>query len=135
MKVTNHGMKRKTKQRGAIDLVVIFAVMFGAILVISAIKIFPMYMDHWTVEEALQDVLDDAAGNDSISKRKLSSMLFRRLEVNRIDFIDEESVVFDRTKTDLTATLDYERRSSLFGNMDVVLKFPEVTFQSARSGG
>lgn len=135
MKLTTNGMKRHTAQRGAIDLVVVFAVMFGAILVISAIKIFPMYMDHWTIEESLQDVLDEAAGNDKISKRKLSSMLFRRLEVNRIDFISEGDVVFDRTKSSLTATLDYERRSPLMGNMDVVLKFPQVTFEAARSGG
>lgn len=135
MKVTTNGTKRRSTQGGAIDLVVIFAVMFGAILVISAIKIFPMYMDHWTIEEALQDVLDEAAGNDNISKRKLNSMLFRRLEVNRIDFIGEKNITFDRTKSSLTATLDYERRSPLMGNMDVVLKFPEVTFQAERSGG
>ncbi|MEM8498790.1 MAG: DUF4845 domain-containing protein [Pseudomonadota bacterium] len=135
MKLTTNGMKRRSVQRGAIDLIVVFAVMFGAILVISAIKIFPMYMDHWTIEESLQDVLDEAADNDKISKRKLSSMLFRRLEVNRIDFINEGDVVFDRTKSSLTATLDYERRSALMGNMDVVLKFPQVTFEAARRGG
>ncbi len=135
MKLTKKGVKRRAEQRGAIDLVVVCAIMFGAILVISAIKIFPMYMDHWTIEESLQDVLDEAADDDKISKRKLSSMLFRRLEVNRIDFISENDVVFDRTKSSLTATLDYERRSPLLGNMDVVLKFPQVTFEAARSGG
>ena len=135
MKLTKKGVKRRAEQRGAIDLVVVCAIMFGAILVISAIKIFPMYMDHWTIEESLQDVLDEAADDDKISKRKLSSMLFRRLEVNRIDFISENDVVFDRTNSSLTATLDYERRSPLLGNMDVVLKFPQVTFEAARSGG
>lgn len=135
MKLTKKDVKRRAEQRGAIDLVVVCAIMFGAILVISAIKIFPMYMDHWTIEESLQDVLDEAAADDKISKRKLSSMLFRRLEVNRIDFIGENDVVFDRTKSSLTATLDYERRSPLLGNMDVVLKFPQVTFEAARSGG
>lgn len=135
MKDISKDLKRRDGQRGAIDLVVIFAVMFGAILVISAIKIFPIYMDHWTIEEAVQNVLNEAAGNNKISKRKLSSMLYRRLDVNRIDFIGEDDVVFNRNKSSLTATLEYERRAPLLGNMDVILKFPAVTFEAARNGG
>lgn len=135
MKVSSTAWNRRSQQHGAIDLIVVFAIMFGAILIISAIKVFPMYMDHWTVEEALQDVLEDAASQGNVSKSKLRSMLFRRLEVNRIDFLSEEDISFERTKTSLSATLDYERRSSLLGNMDIVLKFPEITLQAARSGG
>ncbi len=135
MKVSTPAENHRYRQRGAIDLIVVFAIMFGAILVISAIKVFPMYMDHWTVEEALQDVLDEAATQGNVSKKKLRSMLSRRLEVNRIEFLGENDVSFERTKSSLTATLDYERRSSLIGNMDVVLKFPAITLQAERSGG
>jgi len=62
-------------------------------------------------------------------------MLFRRLEVNRIGFLAENDVTFERTKTELFATLNYERRSPIFGNADIVLKFLDIKLQAARSGG
>ena len=123
-----------SKQRGAIDLVVIFAIMFGIILVISAIKIFPLYMDHWSIEEAAQAVVNEGA-ESKFSKKKLRGMLQKRLEVNRIDFLSVDDFDFERTKTTLSATLGYERRVPLVFNIDVVLKFPEQTMQAELSSG
>ncbi len=111
-------------QRGAIDLVVIFAVLFGALVVTFAIKVVPVYLDHWAIEEALQAVVDEGNSMANASDRKLKRLLNRRLEVNRIEFLSADDLEFSRSADGLVGELDYERRVSMFSNIDIVVRFP-----------
>jgi len=121
------------RQTGAIDLIVIFAIMFGVIAVVAGVKIMPVYIDHWTVEEALEDVVNEAAAEGKPTKKSLQRKMGNRLQVNRLDFISSDDLKFDRSKTTLTGALDYERRVPLIFNLDIVVKFPGTVVEAALS--
>lgn len=131
MKQSTHTGPVRRSQSGAIDLIVIFAILFGVIAIVAGIKIFPVYIDHWTIEEALTDVIEEAAASGKPSKKKVKKMLGNRLQVNRIEFLTSEDMELERTKTALIAKLGYERRVQLLGNIDAVVKFPDTVVEAA----
>ncbi len=131
MKQSVHTKLRGRSQTGAIDLIVIFAILFGVTAIVAGIKILPIYMDHWTIEEALTDVINEAAEEGKPSKKKVQRMLGNRLQVNRVTFLTSNDLDFERTKTSLIAKLNYERRVPLIANMDIVVKFPDTVVEAA----
>ncbi|MFK8020717.1 MAG: DUF4845 domain-containing protein [Pseudomonadales bacterium] len=121
------------RQTGAIDMIVIFAIMFGVVAIVAGIKIMPVYIDHWSIEEALTDVVNEAASEGKPTKKSLQRKMGRRMQVNRLEFITTDDLKFERTKTTLTGSIDYERRVPLIFNMDIVVKFPETVAEAALS--
>lgn len=114
------------QQHGAIDLVAIFALMFAIVAGIAVFRIFPLYLDHWSLEEAMRASIEEAAQDRKPSKRKVTQLLTRRFQVNRIEFVSAQDIELDRTTTTLGASLAYERRAPLLFNIDVVLVFDET---------
>lgn len=117
-------------QRGAIDLIAIFAMLFFGLVILSAVKIAPIYIDHWTVKEALTAVIEEAGNERITSKKKIISKLRNRLMVNRIEFLEDENIKVERSTSQLLAQLNYERRVSFMFNIDAVIKFPETVAEA-----
>ncbi len=126
-------MNRRTRQTGALDLLLLFTALMGAFVVICLIKLAPVYIDHWTIREAFQGVKEELEPNKA-NKRHIRAMLERRFTVNRIDQIKPKDVLFVREKSRLLVSAPYEVRVPLLFNIDTILKFPNTGFEVPLTG-
>lgn len=113
----------KKHQRGAVDLIMLLAIIALGFIVMSGIKIAPIYIDHWSLEDIVAGVQEEASESGTVSKRKISGMLIRRLDVNRLNFLDPEDVKIIRDANGFVIDISYERRVNFFSNIDVVVTF------------
>jgi hypothetical protein len=79
---------------------------FGSI-VLTGLKILPMYLDFFNVKTVVDSVANDPS-IDPKSKRDLWTAISKRLTINSIRFIKRDDVSFKREEGVTTITIDYE---------------------------
>jgi hypothetical protein len=126
--------KTSNRQRGAIDLVLLLAIFAFGIIVISGIKVAPLYIDHWALKDIVEGVQEEASQTGPVNARKLEGMITRRLDVNRLQFLESEDMEIVREADGYLIDISYERRVSFFFNIDVVVKFDNLQGEVASSG-
>lgn len=111
-------MNSQRRQRGAGFIGLVFILVGLTIIGMLGVKLGPMFVDNMTINEVLRQVASDP-DTKNMSIKSLRSALEKRLLVNGLDqyakqaaFIKDEGIVY--------ITLDYERRDTLWGNVDVV---------------
>lgn len=122
------------RQAGAIDLILICALLFLALVVLCGIRLAPIYIDHWAVKEALTAVINESGSEGVTSKKKILGSFRNRLMVNRIEFVEDDDIKIERSTSHLLAQLNYERRVPLMFNVDAVIKFPETKVEAPLAG-
>ncbi len=115
-------MKMKNSQKGVttIGLVVIIAI-FG-IIVVTGLKVAPLYLDYMQV----QSILDGVAKDDKIdakSKRDLWSTISKRLHINQIKYIHKDDFSFVRKNGVTTITAKYEVRKDYIAQLFIGANF------------
>lgn len=96
---------------------------FG-LLIISFIRIFPLYMENYTIKAVLTSVQEDAK-IDPKSKRAIWEGLSKRLYINEIRIIKREHVKMSRKNGKTTVMIDYEARRPYIGNLFIGGTFSE----------
>ena len=112
----------KHKQKGMTGIgwmMVIGLFIFSAIVVM---RIFPMYMEGFKVNGALSS-LKERPGVTKMKKGEIVKMLFKRFQVDDIETVTREDILIEKNNGILTVTIDYEIRTHVMGNIDVVGKF------------
>lgn len=121
-------MRFRHSQQGlssvSIILIILVAVFFGT----CAIKLFPVYTESMTVKKAVEITVEQAK-TKKLTPSEIRSVLDKQLGVNRADAIKAKDVIITRKdgKTFLDAT--YEKRVPLMFNIDVVVRFDQLTFE------
>ena len=113
----------KQKQRGMTMLGFLMVLCLGIFFAYCAMKIVPMYIEYYSVKEALKGLSNDAelAG---ASKDKIRERYMRRLDMSYAENVKKmDAMKFESTDGGLKMIVDYERREPLFANLDVVGKF------------
>ena len=86
-------------------------------------KIGPMYMEFYSVKQALKGIAEDNSVASS-SKDQIRILFQRRLEMSYASYVKTLNVLkFENGQNGKMMVVDYERRETLFGNLDVVGKF------------
>ena len=97
----------------------------GAITV--GTKLVPLYLDHNTMTQ----VLDSLAQEQGVVDKRtgdIEEMIKKRFKLNNIrDFDMKNNLKITRPDDKVVATLDYEVRIPLAGNVDLVASFNHVT--------
>ncbi len=129
-------MNRLTRQTGALDLQLVFVALMGMFIAICLIKLAPVYIDNFTIDESFQGVKEELETNKTkkASNNQIRGMLDRRFTVNRIDQIKTKDVEFVREKTRLQVKAPYEVRVPLILNIDAVVKFANTGFEVPLTG-
>ncbi len=98
---------------------------------VSAVAIFamtaaPMYMNHMTVMQIAKDVVADESMKDK-PVRMVKNSIGQRFRTNSLWDLDPEEVIKVRREkgTGLVLQVDYEVRSPLIYNMELVTHFSE----------
>ena len=118
----NANIMNKNKQKGMTGIgwiMVIGLIIFSAVV---TMRIFPMYMEGFKVRSALAS-LKDQPGVTKKTKSEIVKLLFNRFQVDDITNVTREDILIEKSNGVLTVTIDYEIRTHVMGNMDVVGKF------------
>jgi hypothetical protein len=94
---------------------------FGSI-VLTGLKILPMYLDYYNVKSVVDSVANDPE-IDPKSKKDLWSAISTRLVINSVRFMKRDNLSFKREDGITTITIDYEVEKPYIAQLYLVAKF------------
>jgi hypothetical protein len=112
----------KRNQRGMTLLSFLVVVAVGGFAVYIGAKVFPMYQEYYAVRTAMKGLASDPRAA-SLNPGELRKLLFRRLDINYVSSVDKEHVKFERISGGWRLNVNYEARTGLFGNLDLIGRF------------
>ena len=121
-------MKKQTKpgsrQKGMSTVGIIAVVGIFGLLLVSLLKVFPMYYDNMKLKSALEGLQQDSRV-DPKSKRAIWDALRKRLYVDEVRHIELEHVIMARKDGKTTVTVTYETRDAFIGSLFIGAAFSE----------
>lgn len=111
-----------TSQRGASTLAILIIVLFFGSLLTLAIKLGPIYLDDYTIQEALEG-LDGTKGLSRMTQGDVRKLINKRLSVNNVRGFDAKAIKVEAEDNLVRINVDYEVRTGVFGNVDAVVHF------------
>jgi len=115
--------RRPHRQQGltAISVVVILA-MIGFFAMI-AIRLFPIYMEHFSVTSHLKS-LSEEAGITEKSNSEILKTLSKRFSIDDVKNVTDDNIFIERNKDgSMLIAIEYEVRTPALGNVDMVVSF------------
>jgi hypothetical protein len=113
----------KRMQRGMTMIGFLITLSVVILFVYCGMKIVPMYIEYYSVKEALKGLSEDKELSNA-SKEKIRTMYLRRLEMSYADHVKKmDALRIESTDSGYNMVVDYERREPLIANLDVVGKF------------
>lgn len=114
-------------QKGLSPIGVFAVVCLFALLLVSALKLLPHYLDYNTLKTVYTDI-SNRPETSGESPRQIYSAIESALAINSIRNFDiADSTVISKENGKVQLGLDYEVREHMFGNVDVVLTFKYMT--------
>lgn len=111
-------------------LITLTVVMF---FLYCGMKVVPMYTEYYSVKKALASIASDPEAG--VSKDKIRALFSRHMEIDYVSVIKPEMLQIESTDTGYNMIMDYERRTPLFANLDVVAKFHAEQAIARGTGG
>ena len=110
-------MRGPARQAGLSYFGWLIAIAFAAVIVVTGLRLMPVYLEYFTVKTTLENVAAEAG----VGKKNRIS---RRFQVNDVDSvtIDDLAIEIDNAG-EATFRINYERRTKLIGNLDAVAVF------------
>ena len=99
-------------------LITLAVVMF---FLYCGMKIVPMYTEVYSVKKALASIANEQNAQIT-SKDKIRALFARHMQIDYVSVIKPEMLKIESTDTGYNMLMDYERRTPLFANLDVVAK-------------
>ena len=110
------------RQRG---LTILGFLLVAAVVVIFAMvgfRVIPSYIEYHSVRRALDDTMRSGTA-DPNNPAAFRSELTRRLQTSYVEEVKATDVILQRSGSQVTAELAWERRLHMFGNMYILLEF------------
>ena len=112
-------------------LITLAVVMF---FLYCGMKIVPMYTEFYSVKKALASIANEQNAQIT-SKDKIRALFARHMQIDYVSVNKPEMLKIESTDTGYNMLMDYERRTPLFANLDVVAKFHAEQAVARGSGG
>ena len=125
-------MNRKQSGMTMLGFLITLAVVMFFLYV--GMKIFPMYTEYYAVKKALASIANEQNAQIT-SKDKIRALFARHMQIDYVSVIKPEMLKIESTDTGYNMLMDYERRTPLFANLDVVAKFHAEQAVARGSGG
>jgi len=111
-----------SKQKGMtfIGLVVVLGIL--GIFVFSVLKVFPVYMEHFSVTKSMEAV-ENNPKIKTLSSSAIKSLLVKKFDMNEVTSVTHKEIKVHRGTGDLSVSITYEVRDDYLGNVDIVLSF------------
>lgn len=120
-------MKHMKYQGGLTTIGWLAAILVLAFALTCAIKIGPIYMESFTVKGIVEAVGEEAAAKN-LSPAEARKLISKRFTINTVKGINIKEVLVTRKADKLTIDANYEVRTPLISNIDVVVVFDDFIF-------
>jgi len=123
-------MQTKNKQKGLTAISLLFIIVIFAFVVVSLLKIIPIYFDSFKVNDVVTSMQDERGLGDK-SNNEIAAMIIKRLKLNQVSGISKDNVYIEKAKNSVFIDIEYEVRKAMFGNLDVIISFKKSVEASA----
>ena len=110
------------KQRGMTAIGWIIVLGLIAFFTLITLRLVPLYLEYSKVSSVLES-LKSEPGITRQSKAEVQRLIGRRFDVNDVRDLDPKIAEVESRSGRLTVTMDYERRTNMIGNVDLVVRF------------
>ena len=118
-------MKYRSKQEGLSLIGWLVTILLLGLAFNILVKLTPLYANDYSVTSALKKLAKESDLNEK-SVGKIRRELQQQFQVNDVSEEASESLEIKRLNEKVLVTVDYERRVSIIGNIDIVLTFKQV---------
>ncbi|HSC47294.1 MAG TPA: DUF4845 domain-containing protein [Gammaproteobacteria bacterium] len=116
-------MNTRARQTGLTMISWIILVGMIGFIGIFGFKLFPIYMDYYSLNSAMTTAAKNVTPGESPAQIRTSiSSLFDVNSVNAIKYTDVDIKTDPDTKS-LVLSFDYDQRTNFFGNVDLIVHF------------
>ncbi|MDH3317433.1 MAG: DUF4845 domain-containing protein [Gammaproteobacteria bacterium] len=119
-------MNLKQRQRGMTFWMLLFVLVVLGIAFFIVLKLFPIYMESFKIDRAIESVAKDPGVGDR-SRTEIVDTLVKRLDIDDVRRITgrnvNEYVEVDKTGRRVRITVEYRAEAHLVGNVSLVADF------------
>jgi hypothetical protein len=115
-------MKLQKSQQGFTMLSLAFYLGLLAFVVYTTLKLFPIYMEAFTVEASVEGLTTDK-NKEYAGPMSVRSGVIKRLSINNVSTVSLDDIVVIREDKMYIVDVDYEVRIPFISNIDLVLSF------------
>lgn len=119
-------MNLKRRQRGMTFWMLMFVLTVLGIAFFVALKLFPMYLESFKINRAIESVAKDPGVGDW-SKTEIKDRLVKRFDIDDVRRINEKNfnayVGIDKRGRRVRITVDYKAEAHMVGNVYLVADF------------
>jgi hypothetical protein len=108
------------RQRGLTILGFLFVAAVVLTVVMVGFRVFPAYLEYFSVQKALKRALDDPANTTALDIRKTVE---RQLNLDYVESVTANDIEVTRTQNGVTARASWQRKLPLVANASLVLDF------------
>lgn len=90
-----------------------------------AVKLTPVYLEHYSVKGALSGLKADAATIDG-GPRGLEASLLKRLNVNSVYSVGRDDIEIKRSRVGYQVIVSYQRKVPFVANIDFLVSFHDM---------
>jgi hypothetical protein len=94
-----------------------------AIIFFAGLKLFPIYMNHFKVVQALNQTADANRSTDIISPTAIRVELEKRFDIEGIEDPNVNAIGIQREDGEWVLIAEYDRETSLMGNLALTVHF------------
>lgn len=94
-----------------------------AVIIMCAVKLVPVYVEHTYVKDALKFIAANNSDVAKLDKSQLKSKLDKYMAINTVGTVQSNSFSFERQSVGYLVNSVYEVRVPFFLNIDALLSF------------
>lgn len=119
MKISKHWKR----QEGITGIGIAILLVIAAFFVLIAMRLFPVYVEHFSVTTHLENLAVDSDTKGK-SDEEIWGKLKKTFEIDDVENVKDENLIVERHEGgSMTIAIEYEVRTSGFGNVDFVVVF------------
>jgi len=103
-----------------ISMIVILVFLLSQIVI--AMNVVPVFLTDSSVASIMEDLPNDSKAIGA-SPKEIKRLIINRLNINSVYTIKEEYIKVKKGRNEVIATIDYEPRGTLIGDLDYIVTF------------
>jgi hypothetical protein len=121
-------MIERKAQSGMSTLALLLVAVVAGFFLLCLVKIGPVYMQSWTVNSIVTQTAEEAR-SEKLGKAEIYDRIAKKILINSVTDMTMDDVEVRGQGEDLEIDANYEVRKPLLFNIDVMVKFDNMTMK------